>query len=374
MDCVYLDNSATTVVSPLAAEKVMELLTVKYGNPSSLHSKGLEAENEVTNARRIIADRLSCREDEIFFTSGATEANNLAVFGAAEALKRKGRRVIVSKTEHSSVIEPYMQLKKDFDVVEIDADKSGKIDLEQLEAAVNADTILISCMLVNNEIGTVQSIDKIRKIISRKKSSALLHCDAVQAFGKIPVLPNKLGADLLTVTAHKIHGPKGTGAIYIKKGVRIIPRTYGGEQEHRIRPGTESSALIAGFGAAASEIDFSNTLYIEKLSSLAKSELTKIGGITVNSPDDAIPYIINVSAEGIRSETMLHFLASNGIYVSSGSACAKGKKSHVLTALGLPPRLIDSALRISFCKYNTENDIISLCKAIEAGTQTLAKN
>lgn len=374
MDCIYLDNSATTMATQGVAKKVMELLTERYGNPSSLHSKGLEAETEVTIAKNAISNALDCTAKEIFFTSGGTESNNLAVFGAVEALKRRGNKIITTAIEHSSVIEPIKHLENmGFSVTYLTPQANGKISLEQLENAVDNKTILVSCMLVNNEIGTIQPVEKIKRLITRKGSPALLHCDAVQGFGKIPIQVNKLGVDLLTVTAHKIHGPKGIGALYIKKGTRIVPRTFGGEQQNKIRPGTESTPLIGGFGVAVDEISYDSLQHIKQLQNLAIEKLSTIKGVTVNSPKDNLPYILNVSAVGIRSETMLHYLAAKGVYVSSGSACAKGKKSHVLSALGLDDSIIDSAIRISFSKFNTPDDINYLYEGIKNGTEVLAR-
>lgn len=371
---MYLDNSATTVVSSKSAQKIMELLTEKYGNPSSLHSKGFEAQKEQDKARRIIAETLGVTESEIYFTSGGTEANNLAVLGTAMRYVKTGGRVITSSVEHSSVTEAFKQLEiMGFDVVYLPVDKSGAVSAEDLEKYIDEKTVLISLMYVNNETGTIQPVEKVRRIIKRKNSPAVFHCDAVQAYGKIPVKQNKISADLITVTAHKIHGPKGVGALYVNKAVKLLPRQFGGEQEKKIRPGTQSTPLICGFGTAASEIDFTALERVQELNTYLRKCLSEIGGVVINSPDNALSYIINFSVFGIRSETMLHYLASKNIYVSSGSACAKGKKSHVLKAMALDDKNIDSAIRVSFSKYNTKNDIDLLVSAIKDGLDSLAK-
>lgn len=372
---MYLDNSATTVVSCKSAQKIMELLTEKYGNPSSLHSKGFEAQKEQDKARKIIADTIGVNDSEIYFTSGGTEANNLAVLGTAERYIRTGGRVITSSVEHSSVMEAFRQLESmGFDVIYLPVDKSGTVSVKDLENCIDEKTILVSLMYVNNETGTIQPVEKVKKIIKRKNSPAVFHCDAVQAYGKIPVKQSKIAADLITVTAHKIHGPKGVGALYVNKDVRLMPRQFGGEQEKKIRPGTQPTPLICGFGAAADEIDLTVIESIRELNTYLKECLRGIDGVVINSPDSALSYIINFSVLGIRSETMLHYLASKNIYVSSGSACAKGKKSHVLEAMDLDRKNIDSAIRVSFSKYNTKNDIDLLVSAIKEGINSLAKS
>lgn len=373
---IYLDNSATTRICPEACEKMTYIINSVYGNPSSLHSKGLEAEHEITHARKVIADLLSVSHQEIFFTSGGTEANNLAVFGAARARKRLGNRIVTTAVEHSSVYESCKELENEgFEVVYLLPDENGRITQAQLENAIDGKTVLVSVMAVNNETGVIFPVECVRRIIKKKNAPALFHCDAVQAFGKIPIKPNKLGVDLLTVSSHKIHGPKGSGVLFIKKGTHIKPIIYGGEQEKKIRPGTEALPLICGFGAAAECIGniTAKLSEVQKLRDYAVSKLLSIDSVTLNSPEDALPYIINISAVGVRSETMLHFLESRGIYISSGSACAKGKKSHVLTAMGLSPERTDSALRISFSKFSTKEDIDILAEALEEGLNTLVK-
>ncbi len=371
----YLDNSATTAVCREAAEKTLEMMTVKYGNPSSLHNKGMEAEEETEKARDIIAKSLGVSPEEIFFTSGGTEANNTAIIGAARAAKRKGNKIVISAVEHSSVLETAQSLEKDgFEIVKIFPDAEGHINIKDIDEAIDEKTILVSVMTVNNETGAIFPTDRIAKIIKRKKSPALFHTDCVQAYGKIPVKASKLGADMIAVSAHKVHGPKGVGALYIRKGVRILPLIHGGEQQKKIRPGTEAVPLICGFGAAVSmfEID-DNYNKVVALRNYTLENLLKVDGVEVNSPKDCLPYIINLSVLGIKSETMLHFLASTGVYVSSSSACAKGQKSYVLKAMRLSDQRIDSALRISFSKYSTKEDADALIQGIISGCNSLVR-
>ena len=371
----YLDNSATTAVYREVAEKAAEIMTVNYGNPSSLHSKGMEAEDELIKARHIIAKSLAVEDNEIYFTSGGTEANNLAVLGAVNALKRRGNKIVTTAVEHSSVFETMKQLEaQGFEVTYIEPDTEGNISIEDFKAHIDKNTILVSLMAVNNEMGNILPFDKVSKIIKDNNSPALLHCDCVQAYCKIPLKLKKCGIDLATVSGHKIHAPKGVGALYIKNGVRIIPQHFGGEQEGKIRPGTEPLPLICGFAKAVTMADIEkNYQYISKLNSYAKEKLSTIDSVVINSPENALPYIINISVKGIRSETMLHYLEQFEIYVSSGSACAKGKPSHVLQAMKLDRDLADSALRISFSTENTEEDIDALCDAIDNGMKKLVR-
>ncbi len=371
----YLDNSATTRVSGTVSAKVAEMMTENFGNPSSLHSLGIKAENELERARGILADELNVNDNEVFFTSGGTEANNLALFGVAEWLKKRGNKIVTTAVEHSSVTEAMARLEeKGFEIIRVNPDENGHFSAEQFENAIDEKTVLVSVMYVNNEVGTILPVDKLKKIIERKKSPAILHSDCVQAFGKIPVKPKKLGVDIAAVSGHKVHAPKGVGAIYIKKGLHPKPLLYGGEQEKKLRPGTEALPLIAGFGQAVKEFEIDkNFEYIKSLNDYAKDKLGAIGGISFNSPEDALPYILNFSVEGIRSETMLHFLAQREVYVSSGSACAKGKPSHVLSAMKLSQNRADSALRVSFSKENTTEDIDALVEGIKAGLNSLAR-
>lgn len=367
---VYLDNSATTAPCPEAVEAVNFMMTENFGNPSSLHGAGISAMKEIISARESIAKALSCEKDEIFFTSGGTEANNLAIFGAAYANRRRGNRIVTTAIEHESVMQSIDRLEEEgFEVIRLMPDGHGFISEKELEEAINDKTILVSMMYINNEVGSILPVEKIKKTVTRKNAPALIHIDCVQAFGKIPVRPKKLGADLASVTAHKIHGPKGSGALYIRKGVNISPRTFGGEQEKRIRPGTEASPLIAGFGAAVNALPDlkKQSEYISGLNTYARERLSEIDGLIFNSADNASPFILNIYIPSfMRSQTVIQELSAKyGIYVSSGSACAKGKRSHVLTAMRLPDERIDKSIRISFCRSNTKEDIDILADALK---------
>ena len=378
MNIHYLDNSATTQVCEEAAEAAYRMMRENYGNPSSLHKAGIRAETAVEEARGIIADSLSVQPKTIYFTSGGTEANNTVLFGAAQALKRRGDRVIVSAIEHSSVYESAKRLAElGFDVQFAPVTEQGVVNIDALKALLTDKVILVSVMTVNNETGAIQPIERIAKLVHKSCPKALFHTDAVQAYGKMPLKPKKLGVDLMSISAHKIHGTKGCGALYIRDGARISPLLYGGEQQKKLRPGTESTPLIAAFATAAAAAVFPDlshhTEHIKKLNRYALEKLQAIEAVTINSPADALPYIINISVAGIRSETMLHHLEGAGVYVSSSSACAKGKRSYVLEAMGLPDDRIDSSLRISFSRYNTTEDIDALVEGLQSGITTLQK-
>ena len=372
----YLDNSATTKLSDHAVSEMTRVMKDVYGNPSSLHGLGKTAEEELSKARRTIADTLGAADSEIIFTSGGTEANNLAVLGGARARKRRGNKIVTTAIEHSSVFESVKALENEgFETVFIKPDESGHITEDAISEAIDENTILVSVMYVNNETGVIMPADRIARIIKKKNAPALFHIDAVQAYGKLPIKVQKLGCDMLTVSAHKIHGPKGCGALFIKKGVHIVPLVYGGEQERRLRPGTEAVAQIVGFAAAAQELGDLNAKLdtVRKLRDYTLGGLLGIGGVIRNSPEDALPYIINISTNAIKSETMLHALESDGVYISSGSACAKGKPSHVLTALGFDRLRADTALRISFSAESTKEEADRLIEGVRTGVETLVK-
>ncbi|MDR0884477.1 MAG: cysteine desulfurase [Oscillospiraceae bacterium] len=359
----YLDHSATTQPSAQALLAMQQALQETWGNPSSRHSLGLRAEELVEDARTSVAKALGAKSDEILFTSGGTEANNLAVLGAVTANRRAGRRVVTSAVEHSSVDEAAKYLAtQGFDVVFLPVDKFGRVSEDDLARAITPQTSLVSLMAVNNEVGTREPVEKIRRLIQAKRSGALLHVDAVQAFGKVPVRPSEIGADLLTVSSHKIHGPKGAGALYIRTGVKIQPRAFGGSQQNKLRPGTEPVPAIAGFGAAAAHLPDLPAAHakIAWLRDYLVDSLQQLGGIVVNSPPDALPYIVNFSVLGQRSEPMLNFLSARGVYVASGSACAKGKPSRILEAMHLPKEVTDGALRVSFSHTSTQEEVDKL--------------
>ena len=366
----YLDNSATTKPDKAVADKIYEMLTVNFGNPSSFHKEGLNANLELRAAREKIANALSCESEEIYFTSGGTEANNLAILGAAEAGKRKGKRIVTTAIEHESVLQSVDELEKQgFEVIRLMPDKQGRITEQQVFDAVNSDTILVSMMYVNNEVGSIMPVKSIKKAVKRANAPALIHIDCVQAFGKLEVKPSKLGADLVTVTAHKIHGPKGVGALYLKKGTRILPRVFGGEQEKKLRPGTEAIPLIAGFGVAADLIPDlkKQSEKIKEINTYAKEGLLSVPGVKINSGDDASDYIINLFVPTfMTSQTVVQHLSSKyGVYVSNGSACAKGKRSHVLTAMKLDDKIIEKSIRVSFSRTTIKGDIDEFVNAIK---------
>ena len=375
---IYLDNSATTRPSEEAVAAANDMMLRFWGNPSSTHAKGSEAAAKLREARRAVASALSAAPEEIFFTSGGTEANNIAVFGAAAKNRRAGHRIVTSAIEHSSVLDSVSELEQQgFEVIRLMPDSHGHISPEDIEKAVNADTALVTMMMVNNEVGSVLPVEAAVRAARRNAPRAIVHCDCVQAFGKIPVSAKKLGADLITVSAHKIHAPKGVGALYKRKGLHIPSLTHGGHQEDSFRPGTEAAPLIAAFGAAASvacdRVKISERY--KKISGLrndAVQRLNEIRGIVINSPEDALPYIVNFSTCCVKAETMLNYLSERGIYVSGGSACAKGEPSHVIKALRLPRDASDSAIRMSFCGDSTAGEIDALVNAVKEGINRLA--
>ncbi len=368
----YLDNSATTQVLPEAAAEALRLMTVCYGNPSSLHTKGFLAKKELDAARAIVARRLGAGPEEIVFTGGGTEANNLALLGAAQARRRLGNRVVTTAVEHDSVLRAVGELEKQgFEVVLL----REPDDRDALEEAIDGNTVLVSMMLVNNETGAFLPVQAAARAIKRKNAPALLHTDCVQAFCKTDFTPARLGADLCTVSAHKVHGPKGVGALYIKKGVRVLPQMHGGGQERGMRSGTESLPLVAAFAKAVELAPKPGAVLpeMERLNHMLRDRLADMPDMVVNAPVEGLPYILNLSAVGVRAETMLHFLAQRGVYVSAGSACGKGAKSHVLTALRLPPERVESALRVSFSRFSTEEDVAALVEGLRAGLGSLAR-
>ena len=372
---IYLDNSATTRVCPEAAQKALEIMTECYGNPSSLHTMGFRAEQELNTARKAVAGALSALPEEITFTSGGTEANNLAIFGGAWA-RRQHKRIVTTAIEHPSVLACMTQLEKEgWEVVYLRPDHFGRISPQQVEEAITPQTALVSIMAVNNEVGSILPIEAAARVIRRNKARTLLHVDAVQAFGKLPLKPGKIGVDLMTVSAHKIHGPKGAGALYIRKGVHIPARTLGGGQEKGMRSGTEALPAWCAFGAAVQALPSlsQEEAAIRTLWKYCREGIAAIPDTVIQSPEDGLPYILNFSCGGVKAETMLHFLEERGIYVSSGSACAKGKASHVLEAMELPKQQALSSIRVSFSRENTLEDAQALVQAVEEGMKTLVR-
>ncbi len=374
----YLDNASTTRVSDEAAAAAMKAMTENYGNPSSLHRIGLNAELAITEARKIIAGALGTVQESIFFTSGATEANNTILYGAAENYGRRKSTVVASSVEHPSVEEALKKLEgRGFKVKRVQPRPDGRIYTADLMECVDHDTFLVSCMLVNNETGSVNPVDDIFAAVKQRFPDCLTHTDASQAFLKLPLKASALSADLITVSGHKVHAPKGIGAMYIAKGVRIAPAFAGGGQEKGIRPGTEAVPLICAFGAAAkSQAASIDTAYKNalQLNMTLRKALDGLDYVTVNSDvRTSSPYIINFSVEGIRSEVMLHFLESRNVFVSSGSACSKGKRSRVLAEMGISEEDADSAIRVSFSKMSSWGEVDMLVSAIKEGALTLEK-
>ena len=370
----YLDNSSTTKPSKKSVEFITRALELNWGNPSSLHRIGMEAEIALNDARECIAHTVNARADEIFFTGSGTEANNTALLSALKA-KSRGGRIITTAIEHPSVLETVKRLEENgFEVVYLKPDCNGIIPLTELENAITDNTLLVSMMLVNNETGAIQPVKEAVALTKRIAPLALIHCDAVQGYGKLSVNVKQLGVDLLSASGHKIHGPKGIGFLYCKKGVHISPLITGGGQERGMRSGTESLPLIMGLMGAAEELPKPETqLKIrQELFDYTRDRLLKIGAV-INSPEGCLPYILNASLVGYRSETLLHFLEGRNVFVSSGSACAKGHGSYVLNEMGLDRKRTDSALRISFSRYNTKEDADMLVSALEEAKKQLRK-
>lgn len=360
----YLDNSATTKCADEVVDIMIKLMREDYGNPSSKHMKGVYAENYIKDAKKIIAASLKCLDKEIVFTSGGTESNNMAIIGSAMANKRKGNHLIVSSVEHSSVKEPFNYLEgQGFRVTYLPVDKDGIVSLDALKEALDEETILVSVMHVNNEIGAVEPIEEIGHIVKEYNPDIVYHVDAIQSYGKFKIVPKKYNIDLLSVSGHKIHGPKGSGFLYIKDKTRIKPIILGGGQQKGMRSGTENVPAIAGLAKAVELIynnDFENKInHLYELKDYFISELIKIEGVTINGKTgrESAPQIVSASFAGIRAEVLLHALEDKNIYVSSGSACSSNKPglSNTLVAIGLKPELLDCTIRFSFC-YNTTKD------------------
>ena len=358
---VYFDNAATTKIIPEVRDIIMETMDTDYGNPSSVHIKGVEAEKYIKNARQSVSKEIKCDPKEITFTSGGTEANNLALIGMAEANKRAGKHIITTPIEHASVYNPVLHLEEQgYRVSFLSVDSKGIVSIEQLKEELCDETIIVSVMAINNEIGAVEPIEEIARVIKEYNESSgrhvLFHVDAVQAFGKKRIYPKRMGIDAMSMSGHKIHGPKGSGALFTDSNVKIKPVIYGGGQEKGLRSGTENTAAIAGMGKAA-EIIYSrlddNISRMKAVKAVLIGGATQIEGVTDNSGD--APHIASLSFEGVRSEVLLHALEDKGIYVSAGSACSSNHPavSGVLRSIGLANNLLDSTLRFSFSEFNT---------------------
>lgn len=363
----YLDNAATTKVFDSVKDIMVKTLNEDYGNPSSMHLKGMQAEQYIKEAKQVIAKSLKVDEKEIVFTSGGTESNNLALIGAALANKRAGKHIITTRIEHPSVYNPLLYLEEfNFRITYLDVDKFGKIDMNQLRNEITDETILVSIMYVNNEIGSVQDVAEISKLIKEINKNTLFHVDAIQAYGKYQIYPKRLGIDLLSVSGHKIHGPKGSGILYIRDKVKIKPIIFGGEQQKGIRSGTENVPAIAGLSKAVIEIYKEHDEKINHLYELKQyfiEQVNKLEEVTVNGILDDLrlsaPHIISVSFAGVRSEVLLHALEERNVYVSAGSACSSNHPSlsGTLIAVGVKKELLDSTIRFSFSVNTTKEEI-----------------
>ena len=371
---IYLDNSATTPVCPQAAAAAERAMTVLYGNPSALHSAGAAAGRLVADARRSLAAALSVQPEEVYFSHSGTLANNTAVFGAALARAKRGRRIVTTSVEHPSVLRCMDALEaQGFEVIRLAPDVSGAVPPAAIAGAVDKNTVLVSMMLVNNETGAVNPVEYIAPAVRAAGAPALIHIDAIQGFGKLPFRPARIGADLVSVSGHKLHAPKGVGALYVRKGVHIQPYVHGGGQENGLFSGTENVPAIAGFGAAVQALPPAREQLagMQRLNLRLRELLSAYPQVEFNSPAGALPYILNLSVRGVPSQVFINFLSSRGIYVSAGSACKKGHRSEVLTQMGLPPERIDSAIRVSMSRLTTEEEIEAFAAAVGEGIKTI---
>ena len=371
---VYLDNASTTKPCPEAVTAVVNALTENFGNPSSLHRIGLNAQLIVDKARKIIAGSIGADTGEIYFTSGATESNNLALRGVMGAYGKRKNKIIISAVEHASVEETVTALEKQgFEAVRISPRTDGNFYVEDFVNACDNKTCIISIMLVNNETGHILPVADIFRTVKKRYPEIVTHCDCVQAYMKIPVNVRKLNADMISLSGHKIHAVKGIGALYIRKGIRVVPIVTGGNQEKGIRSGTESVPLISAFGTAVEKYSPTINQRFEKVTGLKRhllEKLSEIDGISINSPENASPYVVNISA-GKRSEIMLHFMEQKEIYISSRSACSKGQQSGVLGQFGITGKSADSALRISMTADTTTEELDLFVATLREGIEKI---
>ena len=374
---IYLDNSATTKPYQEVVDKMVLALTTQYGNPSSIYKKGIEVEREIKEIRRNIARSLGAKETEIYFTSGGTECNNTIIRSVAKLNKKTKNHIISTVIEHPSVLNTLKDLEADgFEVTYLPVGKDGKISLEDLKNAIKKETILVSVMHVNNEIGTIQPIEEIGKYLKSLDEKVYFHVDGVQSYAKIKFRPSRYNIDFMSVSGHKLHGPKGIGFMYVKENNRIKPLLTGGGQEIGIRSGTENVPGIYGIGEAVRILnqDLEGTIdKIRGLRDLLKEEiLANIDNVKINSPEDGVCHVLNVSFRGVRGEVLLHYLEQKEIYVSTGSACSSKKKgSHVLNAIGLTPDEIEGAIRFSLSDLNTKEEILETIKVLKESVSDL---
>ena len=391
MEC-YFDNSATTRVGENVIKTVTKVMTEDFGNPSSKHAKGVQSEVYLKDARQVLAKILKVKDKEILFTSGGTESNNMALIGTALANERAGRHIITTSIEHPSVLEPLRSLAErraePFEITYLPVDAKGHVSLSDLKDAIREDTILVSIMMVNNEIGAVQDIASIGKVIKEKNPKTLFHVDAIQAFGKLEIHPNKMGIDLMSVSSHKFHGPKGVGFLYIREGTKIKPLIYGGGQQKGMRSGTDNVPGIAGMAVAAAESYAAREenvrhmislkdLLTEELEKIAQEEQGKSFSIRINSQKGELsaPHILSATFAPVKSEVLLHALEERGIYVSSGSACSSNKPgvSRTLESIGLSAKEADCTIRFSFCKDNTAGEVLYAAEQLRELLPILSK-
>ncbi|MGF7186566.1 cysteine desulfurase [Desulfitispora alkaliphila] len=378
MEQIYFDNSATSPVDPEVVKVITKCYQEDFGNPSSLHKMGLKAERLVEQSRKLVARQINCNPQEIVFTSGGTESNNIAIKGAAFAKAKRGKHIITTKVEHSSVLAPIEQLvEQGYSVTYVSVDQNGLVNLDELKNAIRPDTTLISVMFVNNELGTIQPIAEIGEIVANSENKPLLHVDAVQAMGKMRINLGELPVDLLSFSGHKFHGPKGIGGLYVRKGLKIQSQIVGGGQEGDYRAGTENVPGIVGM-AKALEISAGNLDKAEEVGKLRQRMIDIIDGeltdITINSnSQNSIPFILNISFPGVKGEVLLHYLEGEGIYVSTGSACSSRSRSvsHVLSAIGLNDEEMEGAIRFSFSHYNTLEQAEKAARVVVKGVNEL---
>ena len=365
---LYLDNSATTKPCPQAVEAMTKALTENWGNPSALYGFGIDAARQLRQARHTVAAALGAEPDRVFFTSGGTEADNWALFGTAKRLGKRGKHIVTTAIEHHAILNSMKELEgQGFEVTYLQPDSQGRVSADDLKAALRKDTILVSIMMVNNEVGSVMPISQMAKLTHRLCPDAIFHTDAVQGFLKVPFQAKSLGADLISISSHKIHGPKGAGALYISPRLRSFPALLlGGGQEGGYRSGTEGTPAIFGFAAACAAVSATFREDSQREHALIgefAEKFAALEGITVNGCHEA-PHVLSLAVPGVPVQNTINILQDHGICVSAGSACAKGHRSHVLSAMALPPETIDSAFRVSICRDTTREELETLCRVL----------